>query len=295
MKRTLMPLEVSTLKVRMRQNESLEDFENDFVKVCEYITQKNKKERKKDFEKAKKVVYLNTQEYNGATGILYLQFKSARYAKSREVINTDTLESRGVLKKAIDGDEEKTHVVIKFEEDNNAICLFERNADGIGVGQLFEYLDDFIIKYHNAKKDNIYYSLSHAHIVSQEFLEALENTKRIKAVTLTVEQQDLQVSSAKSFAGRDDLSNEVDLYFRPSAKGKSITGDTVKEFYKLYNDRTKRVKRITVKADDKQETAIVFDTEKVKEKTVIDVEETITGEVRESSIKEKMISIIQKY
>lgn len=295
MKRTLIPLELSTMKVRMKNTERLEDFEFDLVKVCEHIVGLDKRNRKKDFEKAKKVVYLDKIEYDNPNSILYLRFVSARYAKSREVIDTATLKSRGILKKNRDGDEEKTHVVIKFDIDNNAVCIFERNSDGVGVGMLFEYINDWIIKYHSSKGDNVYYSITHANIVSNEFLEELERVKRIKGITLTVDQQDLSVSEAKAFAGRDDLSEDVDLYFKPAAKGKSITSNTVKEFYKLYNSKNRKVKRITVKADDKSESSIVFDTEKIKEKEIVEVEETITGEVREESIKRKLLEMVAKY
>ena len=99
MKRTLVPLALSTMKVRMKHNEPLEDFEPDLVEICEYIVGLDKKNRKKDFEKAKKVVYLEKTEYDNLNSILYLRFVSARYAKSREVIDTATLESRGILKK----------------------------------------------------------------------------------------------------------------------------------------------------------------------------------------------------
>lgn len=126
-------------------------------------------------------------------------------------------------------------------------------------------------------------------------MKELERVKRIKGITLTVNQQDLSVSEAKAFAGGDDLSEDVDLYFKPASKGKSITSNTVKEFYKLYNSKNRKVKRITVKADDKLESSIVFDTEKIKEKGIVEVEETVTGEVREESIKCKLLEIVAKY
>lgn len=296
MKRTLVPLELSTSKVRMKQNNPLENFEDDLVKVCEYTISLDKKLRKKDFEKVKKIVYLDFAEYDREEGILYLRFKSARYSKRREVIDTNTLESRGVLKKEKDGDEEKTHAVIKFDWiSDGGVCVFERNSDGIGVSQVFEYLNDRIIKYHEKMGDKVYYSISHANIVSREFLAALDNVKRIKGVTLTVNQEDLSVSETKAFAGRDDLSEDVDLYFRPTSRGKSITGNTVKEFYKLYNAKNRKIKRITVKADDKSESAIVFDTEKIKEKEIVEIEETLTGEAKEESIKNKLIEVVRKY
>ncbi len=296
MKRTLVPLELSTSKVRMKQNNSLENFEDDLVKVCEYTISLDKKLRKKDFEKAKKIVYLDFAEYDKEEGILYLRFKSARYSKRREVIDTNTLKSRGVLKREKDGDEEKTHAVIKFDWlSDEGVCIFERNSDGTGVSQVFEYLNDRIIKYHEKIKDNVYYCITHANIVSKDFLTELDNVKRIKGVTLTVNQEDLSVSETKAFAGRDDLSEDVDLYFRPTSRGKSIAGNTVKEFYKLYNAKNRKIKRITVKADDKSESAIVFDTEKIKEKEIVEIEETLTGEAKEESIKNKLIEVAKKY
>ena len=151
------------------------------------------------------------------------------------------------------------------------------------------------MKYHEIQKDEICYSLLHANIVSREFLEALETVKKIKGVTLTISQKDLSVSEWKDFSGNADLSEDVELLYKPAARGKSITSNTVKGFYKLYNDKGKKVKRITVKADDKTESAIVFDTEKIKEKEVVEIEETITGEVREESIRNKFMEIIEKY
>lgn len=297
MKRTLLPLEVSPMNVRIRgrKGELPEDLEADLVKVCKHIVSLDKTFRKKNFEKAKKIVYLDEQEYNNIESTLYLRFVSARYDKRRKVINTDTLASRGILKKKKDGDEEKTHVLIKFYSDDTAVCIFERNSDGIGVSDLFEYLNDRIIKYHDSKGDNVYYTLKHANIVSKEFLDVLEDVKRIKGVTLTIDQQDLSVSEMKEFSGNNDLSKDVDIYFKPSAKGKSITSNTVKDFYKLYNNKNRKVKRITVKADDASESAIVFDTEKIKEKEVVDIDETITGEAKEESIKDKLVEIAKKY
>ena len=45
----------------------------------------------------------------------------------------------------------------------------------------------------------------------------------------------------------------------------------------------------------KSESSIVFDTEKIKEKEIVEVEETITGEVREESIKRKLLEMVAKY
>lgn len=295
MERTLIPLDLKTIKIRMKQNNPLADLESDLVETCKYVISLTQKQRKKDFSKAKKIMYLDAYEYHLEKNLLYLKFKSARYAKSRKVINTDTLVERGVLKKPVDGDEENTHIAIRFEDNNKAVCIFERNSDGIGVVQLFEYLNEFIMRYHMKINDSVYYALIHSNIISKEFLDALENVKRIRGVTLTVDQEDLTVSEAKAFSGRADLSKDVDIYVKPSAKGKSIAGDTVKDFYKMYKDANKKVKRITVKADNEDKNPITFDTEKIKAKKIVDVSATLSGEVKEYSIKEKLFEVIDEY
>ena len=58
MKRTLVPLELSTIKVRMKNTERLEDFESDLVKVCEHIVGLDKRNRRKILKKLKKLFIL---------------------------------------------------------------------------------------------------------------------------------------------------------------------------------------------------------------------------------------------
>mgnify|MGYP003240582724 FL=1 len=57
----------------------------------------------------------------------------------------------------------------------------------------------------------------------------------------------------------------------------------------------KKVKRITIKADNEEQNPISFDTEKIKAKEVVDVSETLNGEVHEYSIKEKLMSVLKRY
>lgn len=296
MNRTLIPLDITTSKIRKKKNAPLEDLETDFIEMCKYVMSLDEKNRKKDFEKAQKIMYMSKFEYYSETSSAFLVFNSARYAKSRKVINTKTLEDRGVLKGIDDGDEEKTHIAIKFDwGEDRAVCIFEKNSDGIGVTQLFDYLNDFIFKYHDVKEDYVYYVLVYSNIVSDEFLEELEKAKRIKAVTLTVNQEDISVSEIKAFADRDDISQDVDICLKPCGRGKGITGNTVKEFYRMYHDAHKKVKRITIKAENEDSNPVSFDTEKIKAKEIVDVAVTINGEVKEFSIKSKLMKALEKY
>ena len=58
----------------------------------------------------------------------------------------------------------------------------------------------------------------------------------------------------------------------------------------MYNDKDRKIKRILVDADTPSKEPLVFDTEKMKEKIVVDVDETITDEVDTDSIYSRFLS-----
>lgn len=255
-----------------------DEYINDFTEIVKKITSEEIKDKVQNFEKDHKILYIDHAKKKQK--ILEIEFISAKYGTVRTVMNTETLVERGKLKTKPDGDKEKTHILIKFGEDNRAVALYEYNKDGISFPKIVDYLNDFIKKFHTENGDMIFYRLSAAHIVSRDFIKSLKKMKKIKAVTLTVDQEDIGVSDTKYLAGRNDLSSDVDIVLKPASRGASIRGNTVKEFYRMYNNQEMPIKRITVKGDRETKDPLTFDTEKMKEKYPIDVKEDIsTGEV----------------
>lgn len=119
--------------------------------------------------------------------------------------------------------------------------------------------------------------------MSKDFLNSLEKIKRIKAVTLTVDRKDINMSEVKELSGRGELSTDADIVLKPEGTG--IFHDTVKDFFKMYNDKTKIIKRVTVDGDSEEKHHISFNTEQMKEKDTVVVDtDFITGEVKTDSI-----------
>lgn len=285
MQRTIYAYKIEVKPVNTNKTFALESFENDFIEVIKDLCTNDKNLRKHDFRQDKKILYLDNYEYNDELSIVNLKFVSAKYDARRKVIDTDTLMDKGILKNIGDGDEEKNHLCIKFVENNCAVCLFESNYYGIGLGKIIYYLQTKIKDYHRTRKDGCYYNLNYENIVSNDFLEALAQLQRIRAVTLTVDQEDVKVSDYKALSGRADLSSDVDIMLKPVTAGIGIKKDTVKEFFKIYNDKNKRVKRVTVHGDGTAKQQLSFDTEQMKKKIVIQVDVTSdTGEVSTRSI-----------
>jgi hypothetical protein len=140
-----------------------------------------------------------------------------------------------------------------------------------------DYLQRYI-RQHNAnlrkKGEKINYKLFYENIVSNDFLKALADVKKVKAITLTVEQKDKSISEFKDLAGRGDIAPSVDILFKPAAPGLGIHKDTVKQFWKIYNNKERDVKRVTIDGAGLENQPIKFDTESMKQRFVVKVKET---------------------
>lgn len=249
MQRTLYAYKIELQPVSKNKPFSLKNFESDFITVIEELRAKPANERKHDFRQEKKIVYLDDYEYYSDYSMVNMKFVSAKYDTRRRVVDTNTLDDKGILKSFNDGDEEKNHVCIKFLENNVALCLHEFNYYGIGIGKIILYLQNAIKNFHKIQKDGCYYNLICENIVSRDFLEALSKLRRVKAVKLTVDQEEVSVSDFKDLSGRTDISPDVEILLKPTSSTLGIHKNTVKDFFKIYNDPGRRVKRVTVEGD----------------------------------------------
>lgn len=84
------------------------------------------------------------------------------------------------------------------------------------------------------------------------------------------------------------MSEDVDILLKPSGNG--IFENTVKDFYKLFKKDT--VKRIRISGEDNEGEGISFDTEQMKEKIYLTIEETYTGEPVADDIINQFITIL---
>lgn len=289
MQKTIYAYKIEIQPVNSSKPFKLESFEDDFIQVVEELCKHNVQDRKYDFRSDKKVIYSDSYEYNSDVGIVKLKFISAKYNARRNVINTQTLKERGILKERGDGDKEKNHICIRFLENNTAVCLSESNYYGIGFGKIIYYLQKKIKDFHKDKKDKCYYNIVYENIVSKDFLQSLAKINKIKAVTLTVDQENVQVSDFKELSGRNDISPDIDILLKPATAGIGIGKDTVKKFFKVYNSNACKVKRVTVEGDGTNKEPLRFDTEQMKQKFIVNVQQTAdTGEVDTRSMFDKL-------
>lgn len=258
------------------------------------INAKSLKEKTHHIIPKSKVIWLEFAEDKGG-GSFNLVFKSAKYDQSRIVRNTDTMESRGVLKQPEDGDEEKTHLLIRFR--NNAdrfIVACESNYFGASTVDIAAYLNEQFDQACSGPNEQYLYKVSFDPLPSEEFLKGLSKMKQINLLRLTVDIADLSQNDFHCFSGRDEIRSTVEIYLRKKRGRKNnISQDLISEVYHN-TGMTKKIKRIAVEGSNKTG-SLKIDSDSYQMKHSVTVE-TIppTREVKTSDFFEKAQEFIRE-
>lgn len=285
-------------KIRGKMIEDVKNFEDDFVKAIKYNLQKNLVDRKMDLLDIEKIEYLNMMSYSKDEHTVLLEFKSAKYANVRKVVDTETMEEQRDKKKgAKDGDVETTYIMIKFDQSaKTATAILQVNSNGVSMKKIVTYLDECIHLYHkDYKQDAVRYKIGARNHVSKDFLNALVHADRIKMVKLVVAEEEVEVSEYKEFSELNDINENVDIIMKPVKRGAGISRDTVKKLYNMYKKGDGTIKRIWVASDDESNNPLSFDTEKMREKINLEVNESITGEPETEDVKNALKRSIASY
>jgi len=196
--------------------------------------------------KKSKVIWLDSVESKGK-GCFNLVFKSAKYDQSRTVRNTHTMEDRGILKQPEDGDEEKTHLLIRFREDSSRfITAIESNYYGVSTGDIAAYLNEYFDQANSSSGSQYAFKVYFEVLPSEEFIKGLERMKKTNVLRITLDIADLQQSDFARFAGRDDIRQTVDITLhKKPGKNNNIPKDLIREVYENTGGH-KKIKRIAV-------------------------------------------------
>ncbi len=270
---------LDTILSRLRNDEreyDIRDFIKTFSQFLEELSNEDLNRRKYDFSLDEKVLWLDSYSIIGL-GCYDLVFKSAKYNHVRNVIDTDSMTERGIIKNRSDGDEEKTHFCIRYVEGQSRfICVHESNYYGISISRIMFYLNDKLSAYQVAHEETVRWNLESEIMPCNDFLEELRKMKSISLLTVTIERSDFQ-NDFMRFADRDSIKDTVDILIRKKKRNIPIPKDLVQQYYNNLLDQN-IIKRVV--AEGRNEGGYFrLDTELIKMKQAIDVETTATNEV----------------
>ncbi len=264
------------------------EFNIEFENFLDYLMDLPKEERRKEFLKSEKVVYLEEYqklEEQNNRNIYYLKFVSLKYNQTREVLNKDTLESKGRLKDINDGDKEYNHVVI-VKHNSKIKAAFEYNYYGLqNLGTVISYLNDMCSMYFSNLGIDKYYYLEAHNEVNREFLDELNRMIKINTATIVIESDRLGSTDFGNLSGREEIRNEVEVTLKKARKS-NIPKDIIEHYYNSkVNDNG--IKRIYVSGRN-ETNKVKLDTEEMKQKEKITLSENPFGEVNSNEMFEKL-------
>lgn len=171
-------------------------------------------------------------------------------------------------KKANQGEEEKTHILVKGVEDE-IIALFEANKN-FSFGGFVKYIKEFIKVYCAQKSMRDDFKVDYKIIPVGDFFELLNSMDRVKAANIYVDKKILG-------GGELSLTNFLDtfkesLVLNVSAKRQKNIKDAMQEIAVKFRAKGTIVKKIRVEGFQPEGAPIILDTESCQKKDIVEVE-----------------------
>lgn len=246
------------------------------TKTLRFIASQTNKLKKKDLSDDR-ICFLDSYNYDEEQGLIKVLFKSAKHSYRAPLLNRNTIESRDNPKTREEGEQVKTHLLIKFVE-GDAIVFLETGHNILSMKIITEYLNTFISIYNNShKKECIDGHFQFNMIPSDDFSEGLENMQRVTCAELYIDKQILG-SEALNFSNRiEQVQENIVISLKPEKK-KSIKQLVYDVFSKTSGGRSK-IRRIRVKGKMSDASESIIDTDFIVKKEYIDAQRSEeTGE-----------------
>ena len=222
-------------------------------------------------------------------------FKSAKYNHVRNEIDTETMTELGTRKRQQDGDEEKTHLCIRYNAgEYRFLTVHESNHYGITLHCIVDYLNTQFISYNEDTDDKYHYSISYEIMPGEDFLSSIKKAKTMSVLKLVVSKEDIK-DDFMMFAGRNDIADEVEICLKRPKGAKRFPDNLIQAYFDNSQDKaTGKIKKITIKGTNASGQFEV-DTELMKMKHYLSVlAEAVTNEVNSSDFFGKAQEFIEE-
>lgn len=217
-------------------------------------------------------------------------FVSAKYNHRPPLINKETAQERDNPKELIEGEQENTHLALKFFKDEIVLIMEERKA-GISINTVISYLTQYSMKYYNNKLD---FKIEWLIIPKGDFLHELKKLERVKFGNIYTDKQ-LLGSEYLNYSGSTEQVDE-DLYITIKAKRKGSIKSVIESFFSKLSANSSRIKKIRVCGYTKEGNQIMLDTEIIKKIEYVNAElNKTTGIVDSDDLFKKFAEILDGY
>ena len=266
--------------------------ENELIRLTRYISSLPKKIKKQDIDKDR-FCFLDEVTYNEEENVITLLFKSAKHSYRAPLINKNTIEERENPKMLDEGEQIKTHLLIKFS-NGDAIVFSETFRNALSLNIITEYFNHFSFYYNNRhSRDKIKGHFTSDMIPRDDFKEVLDNMKRVICASIYIEKQILG-SDTLNFSNMTDNIQEDIIIEVKSKRGESIK-HAVYDFLAKCGGNSK-IKKIRAKGVLPNKSESVIDTSFILKKEYIEAQQNEdTGEINTSYMFSQLTKLAQDF
>ena len=129
----------------LRQRDFEFPIKDNLIQLLNYLQERTRLERKQDIGEDK-IVFLDSCTQEGDDNLLKLLFKNAKHSYRAPLINKNTVEERENPKEIDEGEQMKTHALVKFK-DGDGILFLETGGGMLSYHGLAEYLNRMLALY----------------------------------------------------------------------------------------------------------------------------------------------------
>lgn len=269
------------LSKKVNEEEVFENVENILPTFLENICQLDRVQRKYDLTRDK-FCFIESCSFDVSTHCAELLFKSAKHSYRAPLIDKNTVEERDNPKRIEEGEQVKTHLLLKFIEDD-AVVFLETGLNLMTMSNIVEYLNSFLISYNNANDEIIEGQFTFDMIARDDFLEVLDSMTRVVCAEIFVDKT-LLGSDALNFSNITEDVQENMILTLKSEKKKSIK-QTLCQIVHFFNGNQSQINRIRVKGKMPNNNDNIIDTAFIVKKEYVEVEQNEdTGEFNTSDM-----------
>ncbi len=244
-----------------------------FLTLVRYLMGKQQQERKFMIPNNDKFMYLSFARESNE--IIDLLFVSAKHSYRAPLIDSVNLASRPNPKTMTEGEQVKTHMVVKLNGDD-VILLLESGGQCLKLSIILKYLNHFVTIFMRETQNDMD-MFSGSIIAREDFLEVLNDMDRVLSAEITMKKQVLG-DDFLNLSGRiDEVVDNVKI--KIAAKRNRSIKEIVRDSLACINGNRREIVSMRVKGKMPNNEESLISTDVIIKKDYVDVErDESTGE-----------------
>lgn len=279
----------------LRQGDYDFPIQENLIKLLNFIQEKTRLERKQDIT-GDKIAFLDicTSEDNG--NFLKLLFKSAKHSYRAPLIDKNTVVERDNPKRINEGEQMKTHALVKFKE-GDAIFFLETGAGMLTCHNITEYLNNILAIYNGQCRndnDKISGGFCFDMIPRDDFREVLQSMSRVSCATIFTDKSILGSEVLNFSEPSEELKEEVILEIK-AERSRNIM-QHIYDFLDKKNNAGSTIHRIRVKGKLPNNNESIIDTGFIIKKEYVDAQQNEdTGEYNSTHMFSQLVALARDF